>query len=144
MVGQTRGLYLCPLVSLSHKVAPHGQLRKIQRITHHGCPNQSTYHRCPHHIGLPHMGRTEPNNPKWTPNGPNMPRKSSQTIRDHFWAKLFRTIFGPKSGDKGGPVGWAAGRRAPPPSAARGGVLGVRLTRSEGWKSPKVGGGTQE
>ena len=38
-------------------------------------------------------------------NGPNMPRTPSQSGRDHFWTKLFLTIFGPKIHLSGVPCG---------------------------------------
>ena len=64
--------------------------------------------------------------------GPRLPHKPSQSVEDRFWAKPFLTIFGPKIGHFGGPVGWAARRVPPFPSVARHGVLRVRLSHSEG------------
>ena len=87
---------------------------------------------------------------------PKQPRNGPQTVRICpvnppkacgiiFGRNCFGPFLGPKQAIWGVLSGsWAAGRRAPPPSAPRCGVLGVRLTRSEGWKPPKPGGGTQE
>ena len=72
---------------------------------------------------LPSGGGLEPNlapnEPRfWGQRGPeNEPKQAQncQKCQDHFWAKPFVTIHGPEIGHFGGPVGWAAGRRAPPP-----------------------------
>ena len=62
-----------------------------------------------------------------------MPRKRSQSMRDHFWAKPLLTILDPKLAILGVLCGGLLdGMPPPPPSAARYGVLRVRLGRSEG------------